>query len=132
MVFLRLYTIVFMVNALLMVDHGSKRGAANQQLFEMVMLVRSIKPHLIVYGAHMSLVSPTISEGIASCIGDGATHIVVHPYMLSPGVHAIHDIPSMVKQAVSGYSNVTYEVTAPLGVDLSIAALVLRRSGLHK
>ncbi|MBT6120569.1 hypothetical protein HOH45_03780 [bacterium] len=115
---------------LLIIDHGSRKREANHMLFELVKLVRSMKPDLIIYGAHMELAVPTIEDGINWCIKNGATHIIAHPYMLSPGRHAKEDIPRMINTIVSKKSNITYEVTDPLGVDTRIAELVLKRSGL--
>ena len=85
--------------ALLLIDHGSKKKAANHMLFDMVKLMRDQRPDLIIYGAHMELACPSIEDGIRYCMGRGATHIIAHPYMLAPGRHASEDIPRMVAHA---------------------------------
>ena len=116
--------------ALLIIDHGSRKKEANHMLFELVKLLRLMRPDLIIYGAHMELALPTIEDGINWCIKNKATHIIAHPYMLSPGRHAKEDIPNMIQDILSKISQVTYEVTEPLGVDKRIADLILKRAGI--
>ncbi len=116
--------------ALLVIDHGSKRNSANIMLNDVVELLRQKRPDLIIVGAHMELASPSIEEGIQDCVDRGATHIIAHPYMLSPGRHAKEDIPHMVREALKLHKGLTGEVTAPLGVDSSLAELVLKRANL--
>ncbi len=119
-----------MKTALLIIDHGSKRKSANHMLFDIVKLMREQRPDLLVFGAHMELALPTIQDGIDRCVKNGAEHIIAHPYMLSTGRHAMEDIPRMVKQAVSKYPNITCKVTPPLGVDLELISLILKRAEL--
>ncbi len=119
-----------MKKALLIIDHGSKRAAANEMLFEMVALVKKERPDLIIHGAHMELEDPSIQMGIEACIRDGATEIIAHPFMLSPGRHAIEDIPDLVAQAIEKHPGVTARVTAPLGLDETLARLILKRAAL--
>jgi sirohydrochlorin ferrochelatase len=119
-----------MKTALLLIDHGSKRKAANYMLFELVKLLRKQRPDLLIYGAHMELAIPTIEEGIQWCVKQGATHIIAHPYMLAPGRHASEDIPNMVKEAMLTYPAISYAITEPLGVDLNLTNLILKRAGV--
>jgi len=116
-----------MTTSLLLVDHGSTFGSANDMLNDVAQLVSQKQPELIVEIAHMELASPSIPEGIFSCIQRGATHIVVHPYMLSPGRHATRDIPRMVEEAMAEYPAVTYVVTSPLGIHPLLADIILDR-----
>lgn len=119
-------------NALLIIDHGSKRKKANHMLFELVKMLRDTRPDLIVYGAHMELALPSINDGVNWCVSQGATHIIAHPYMLSPGRHATEDIPHLVKKALSQHPTVTHTVTAPLGIDSNIVSLILKRAQLNE
>jgi sirohydrochlorin ferrochelatase len=117
--------------ALLIIDHGSKRKKANHMLFELVKMLRNTRPDLIVYGAHMELAIPTIIDGVNWCVKKGATHIIAHPYMLSPGRHATEDIPSLVKKALASHPTLTHTITPPLGIDSNIVALILKRAQLN-
>ena len=116
--------------ALLIVDHGSKRMEANDMLKDVVAAIKQLVPEMPVHFAHMELCEPTIADGFTRCVNDGATEVIVHPYMLSPGRHATSDIPAMAADAAAVHPGVTFRVTKCLGVDRKIAELVLDRAGI--
>ena len=59
--------------------------------------------------------------------GRGVSHVIVHPYFLSPGRHTRGDIPFAVHAAASQHPGVTYQITEPLAAhDLVIAASIER------
>jgi len=116
--------------ALLIIDHGSRKQAANHMLFDMVKLVRYHRPGLLVLGAHMELALPSIPDGVKRCIQLGATHIIALPYMLSPGRHATRDIPQLITDALAPYPSISFTVTNALGIDDQLATLILKRAGL--
>ncbi len=116
--------------ALLIVDHGSTLDEANRMLEDVAGVVRRKRPGLIVHIAHMELSRPTLEEGVEACVRDGASEVVVHPYMLSPGRHATRDIPAMVERAAAGFPGVAFRVTGPLGIHDKIGEVVLERAGL--
>lgn len=119
-----------MRTALLIVDHGSRREEANQMLYGVAEILRQKRPQLIVQIAHMELAEPSIEQGIAACVRAGATEIVVHPYMLSPGRHATQDIPRMATEAAATHPGVTIRVTVPLGLHEKLGEVILQRAGL--
>ena len=119
-----------MSKALLVIDHGSKVEAANLMLEEVVELLRGQKPGLIVQGCHMELAGPDIEAGIKSCVDAGATEIVAHPFMLSPGRHSTSDIPRMVEEAAKAHPHISVSVTSCLGVHPKIGEVILERAGL--
>lgn len=117
---------------LLIIDHGSKKKAANHMLFDLVKLIRDLKKDLVVYGAHMELAKPDIFDGITWCIKQNITKLTIHPYMLSPGRHATQDIPRLSKTIMeTHYPNIPYYITEPLGVDIELASLILKRAYLN-
>ena len=93
-------------------------------------LLRQKRPDLIVEVAHMELAEPTIPQVIESCVKAGATEIIVHPYMLSPGRHATQDIPRIATESASAYPNIALRVTDPLGVHQKLGDVILERAGL--
>ncbi len=120
-----------MSQALLIVDHGSTRDEANRMLEDVADVVRRKRPGLIVHIAHMELAHPTLEEGVEACVRDGAAEVIVHPYMLSPGRHAAHDIPDMVTQTAVRFPGVRFRVTGPLGIHDKIGEVVIERAGLE-
>lgn len=116
--------------ALLLVDHGSRILQANQIVHQFVELLRLRRPGLLVRAAHMQLADPNISDAVADCIANGATEIVVSPYMLSPGRHADIDIPKIVLSLSAQYPQMKFRVSAPLGLHEKLIDIVLERANL--
>jgi len=113
--------------AIVIVDHGSKRRAANDQLGRVVALFKRTSGMAIVEPAHMELAEPTIADAIVACVRQGATDIVVHPYFLAPGRHSKEDIPRMVDEAAAAHNNIPCRVTEPLGLDERLCAVIETR-----
>lgn len=85
---------------------------------------------VLVHYAHMELAEPSIADGFAACVRDGATEVVAFPYMLSPGKHSTRDIPRMVAEAASAYPTVTYRVTEAFGMSAELGLVIARRAGV--
>lgn len=106
------------------VDHGSRRREANEMLERVAGLYRELTGNALVEAAHMELAEPTIAQAFEKCIARGARQIVVHPYFLSPGRHVTQDIPELAAAAAEQFPGVHYTVTAPLGLDTRMAAIM--------
>jgi sirohydrochlorin ferrochelatase len=119
------------VRALLIVDHGSRRAAANALLEEVATLVREAMPEqgVRVAIAHMELAAPSIDEAFAILKAQGVEEVRVMPYFLGPGRHVTEDIPALVEEAATAHG-LDAEVTPHLGVHPLLAQLVLERAGL--
>ena len=64
----------------------------------------------------LELATPTIAEGIASCIQKGATAIAVMPILLLAAQHAKQDIPKEMAKAQKQYPYVKFTYGEPLGI----------------
>ncbi|MBW2522735.1 MAG: sirohydrochlorin cobaltochelatase [Deltaproteobacteria bacterium] len=115
------------MRALLLVDHGSRRQAANAQLEKIAALVRERWEQGPVLIAHMELAQPSIDEAFAQCQQRGVRTVVVVPYFLTPGRHAQNDIPALVAAAADKHQ-VDHLVADVLGVDPLLAELVHLRA----
>lgn len=113
--------------AVIVIDHGSKRDAANAMLFDIIAQYRAVTGVSIVEGAHMELASPTLEDAVQACIQQGASQIVVHPYFLAPGRHSTGDIPTMVAEVAARHPQVPLHVSQPLGVAPELATVMQRR-----
>ncbi len=116
-----------MKQALILVDHGSRRPEANSVVEHLARRLRDRAPDRVVAFAHMELAHPTVAEAVADCVAAGATEIVVHPYFLAPGNHSTEDIPRLARDALDRHPGVTLRVTAPLGAHEKILDVVLER-----
>jgi sirohydrochlorin ferrochelatase len=116
------------MKAILLIDHGSRRAAANAMLHEVATLVQELAGSaVLVEPAHMELAEPSIGAAFALCVHRGATEIIAVPYMLSPGRHVTEDIPRLVCEAAAGYG-VPFRVRGELGVHRDLAHVVLERA----
>ena len=114
--------------AVLLIDHGSRRAAANTLLGEVAALVKErLGATSIVEPAHMELAKPTIAEGFARCVAQGATTVVVHPFMLAPGRHVTEDLPRLVAEAAARHRGVRFSMAAPLGSHSGVIDAVIER-----
>lgn len=101
---------------IVIVDHGSRRAASNDLLLEVADAYRRHAGRSIVEPAHMELAEPSIATAIDRCVAQGATLIVVFPYLLAPGRHWRHDIPRLAAEAAARHPGVKHLVTDPLGL----------------
>ena len=113
--------------AIVLIDHGSRREAANRQLEILAEKVREREPHAIVRTAHLEIVEPSLAAAIDDCVADGARAIVVHPYFLGPGRHTREDIPRLVETARARHADVSIQISAPLGIHDKLVDVVLER-----
>lgn len=99
-------------------------------LADVAAMVRSLSGRVCIHHAHMELAEPTIRQGFETCVREGATAVVVHPYFLSPGRHSTSDIPRMVAEAAEAFPGIAYCVTEPLGLHQKICEVILERAGI--
>lgn len=119
-----------MKTAVLIVDHGSRRAAANALLEEVAELVRGrLGSDVPVRVAHMELAAPSIDEGFDACVAAGADEVVIVPYFLAPGRHATEDVPRIAAEAAARHG-VRWRMAGVLGVHPLMAELVILRAGL--
>jgi sirohydrochlorin ferrochelatase len=117
-----------MKRAIIIVDHGSTRPAANEMLGGVVELVRQ-RTSDAVYPAHMEIAEPTIAQAFDSAVAAGAEFVFIFPYFLSPGRHSREDIPWMAAEAAARHPGIRWHCCGPIGLDALMADLILHRLG---
>lgn len=116
------------MRAILLIDHGSRRAEANAMLDEVAARVRArMGDAAIVEIAHMEIAEPTIARGFARCVERGASVVVAHPFMLSPGRHVQEDLPRMVAEAAAQHDGVDFVLASPLGTHDGVIDAVVAR-----
>ncbi len=113
----------------ILVDHGSRRQESNRLLLDVAAAYREQSGRRIVEPAHMELAAPSIADAFGRCVAQGATLVVVFPYLLSPGRHWEQDIPRLAAEAAQAYPGVRHLVTAPLGLHPAILGVIDQRIG---
>ena len=115
------------MDAIVLIDHGSRRAEANEQLEALAREVRARRPGALVETAHLEVVPPDLAAAIARCVAAGAARIVVHPFFLAPGRHTQEDLPRLVDAARATHPGVAIALSAPLGLDARIVDTALAR-----
>ncbi|ARU63108.1 hypothetical protein CBW65_20585 [Tumebacillus avium] len=116
-----------MTTGVLFVAHGSPVLAANQELFDLVEGVRARGLYEGVEPAFLEGASPSIPEGLAACVRQGADKVVVIPYFLLPGRHVSEDLPRFLAEARERYPQVKFVLGDYLRFSERTGQAVLRR-----
>jgi sirohydrochlorin ferrochelatase len=114
------------MRALLIVAHGSRRAASNDEVRALSdsVAARDGGRYDIVSVAFLELAEPSIPAGLQGLIDAGMREITVVPYFLSAGRHVVEDIPAEVAK-VNLPDGVTVHIAPYVGRAESMAELLL-------
>lgn len=116
------------MKALLLVAHGSRRQASNDEVRELVERMRGqTTDYGLIDTAFLELAEPSIPDGLRNALRAGASEIVVLPYFLSAGRHVAEDIPEEVDK-VRGETQVPIRVAPYLGAADEVSGLLLQQA----
>jgi len=105
------------MKALVLVAHGSRRQASNDEVRALSVKIAHEMGHdfPIVKTGFLELAEPLIPEAIEHCIKQGATDVCVVPYFLSAGRHVQEDVPAEVHKAQVSNTHISMEVLPHIG-----------------
>ena len=88
------------MKGLLLIAHGSRRQASNDEIKRLVERLRRKAPERFRYVVHafLELARPSIPEGIQQCLDVGVDELYVLPYFLAKGRHVAEDIPAEISR----------------------------------
>lgn len=112
---------------LLIVAHGSRRQASNDEVRALAARLRAAKHADIgeVQIAFLELAEPSIADSLASCVNLGAQEIVVFPYFLAAGTHVAADIPEEIAAFRERNPHVKISLTPHLGAAPTLTQAIL-------
>ena len=113
--------------AVLLIAHGSRRVAANDDLVQLAELVATRGGYQIVEVSYLELAEPTISSGGRTCVAQGARRVLMLPYFLSAGVHVVNDLESQRITLAGEFPAVQFVLCPHLGLHPLMAEIVLER-----
>ena len=115
------------MHALLLIAHGSRREASNQEVRELAERLAQLAAQRFdcVVPAFLELAEPSIQAGIDTCAKAGATTVTVVPYFLSAGRHVASDIPAELGKAARKHQGLAIYQCDYLGKHASIPELLL-------
>ena len=102
-------------SSLLVLVHGSPRPIANEDMFRVVEEVKTRSEFPIVEVGFMECNAPDIPEAIAKCVAQGAKSVIAVPYFLHTGTHVADDLPTLLEEAQTQYSTVSFAMGGYLG-----------------
>jgi sirohydrochlorin ferrochelatase len=100
--------------ALLLIAHGSRQPAANDDLRHVAEAMRQ-RGYPIVVSSFLELAEPGIEAGGARCVAQGALRVVLVPYFLSAGVHVRRDLTQARDRLATRFPGVEFCLAEPLG-----------------
>jgi len=112
---------------LLIIAHGSRRQASNDEVRELGERVRAMRDPAIdrVDVAFLELAEPSIPDGLARCAAEGAREIIVFPYFLAAGTHVANDIPEALAAFSEIHPDIQVRLASHLGASPSLAKTIL-------
>lgn len=115
------------MKVLLVVAHGSRRAESNDEVRKLTVQLqaRAGAAYGDVRCAFLELAEPSIPEGIAQCIAQGANEVIVLPYFLSAGRHVATDIPAEVAKARVTFPAISIRIAPYLGMADELLAAML-------
>jgi uroporphyrin-III C-methyltransferase len=115
------------MEGVMVIGHGSRRSEANEDVCNAALRIAERGRFPLVAAAFLELARPTIAAAYARLVRLGASHIIVHPYFLSPGRHTRGDIPVEVRLAANQHPDVTYQITEPLAAHPLVIGAAIER-----
>jgi sirohydrochlorin ferrochelatase len=117
------------MKSLLLVAHGSRREASNDEIRELTARLREATDDFDHLGcAFLELAEPSIPDGLRQAIARGAREVVVLPYFLSAGRHVVTDIPSEVETVQQEYPSVVIHIAPYLGAADGVVGLLIEQA----
>jgi sirohydrochlorin ferrochelatase len=115
------------MHVLLLIAHGSRREASNQEVRELAARLEQIAGDRFdrVIPAFLELAEPDIPTGIDLCVESGARTVTAVPYFLSAGRHVAEDIPAELEKGRLKHRAVTVHLSDYLGKHASVPDLLL-------
>ncbi len=118
--------------ALVLVAHGSRRQASNDEVRELTERLRVLAGarYAAVEMGFLELADPPLAQALDAAASTGASEVIVVPYFLAAGRHVSDDVPSEVDACRARFPHVSFRVTPHLGAVESLAGVVLDVAGL--
>ncbi len=116
-----------MSTTVLLIAHGSRQPAANADLEWLADELRSVGDYALVEIAYLEIAQPPIPEAARRCAEQGATEVLMLPYLLSAGAHATRDIERFRQEFADEYPAIRFVLCAPLGPHPLMVRIVEQR-----
>ena len=116
-----------MQEGVIILGHGSRREEANQEVRELVDMLRKKAEDIPYKEAFLSFGSPNLEEAVNHLVQEGVKRIVVTPLFLVTGNHIQKDIPRELERLREKYPGVQLIPASHLGPHPEIMGIVKQR-----
>jgi sirohydrochlorin ferrochelatase len=114
--------------ALLLIAHGSRQEEANADLSQLAAALRVQGRYGVIETAFLELAEPTITQGAARCVAQGARRVILLPYFLSAGIHVRRDLAAQRGALAAEYPEVEFRLAEPLGPHSLLLEVITERA----
>lgn len=101
--------------AVLLVGRGSSDPEATADLAEVARLLRGGGDYRWVRVAYLAMAEPTVAQGLAQCLAQGARRVILLPYLLFRGV-LMEGLERLLAQWRPLYPDVSFELAGERGL----------------
>jgi sirohydrochlorin ferrochelatase/(2Fe-2S) ferredoxin len=112
---------------LILVGHGSRDAAANDELESLVAAYREARPGWRIRVGYVELQRPSLAEALADAARDSDTVIAIPLFLFAAG-HVKNDVPLALAEARARFANVNFAAARSLGVHPLLARLAFERA----
>ena len=113
------------MQALLLIAHGSRRQASNDEVRAQELKQHADDEYSIVECAFLELAEPSIPDGVTACVNRGASSVTILPYFLSAGRHVVMDIPEELQKAQNQHPQLSIKIAPYLGSAQGISEILI-------
>lgn len=116
-----------MRDGVLLVAHGSRSAAGQDEMARLTALVAAAAPGLGVDMGYLEMSDPPAGEALDRLASTGARRVAVVPLMLLSAGHAKSDVPAVVMEGRLRHPGLELHYGRPLGIDQALVALARQR-----
>ena len=117
-----------MKTALMLIAHGSRNAAANDDLYALAEELHHARVYAAVEASFLELAEPTIDAAVRRCLLQNAERVILLPYLLSAGVHVRRDLQDHRDRLAQEYATVEFILAEPIGRHSLLREIVLQRA----
>ena len=111
----------------LLIGHGSRADGANNGMHRVAERLREQGKYDVVEVGFMIRNFPSIEDGAATCVANGARTVLLIPYFLHTGLHLIEDLPNAVPRLQKLHPGVRFTLGQPMGLHPALLDIVADR-----
>jgi len=108
-------TDIIFQRAIILFAHGSRDALWRRPIEAVADEIKQISPDTQVACAYLELTEPDLSTTVARLVQTGVTVVRIVPMFLGVGRHAREDLPLLLRDLITQYPAVTFELRNAIG-----------------